>query len=258
MLAFGASVRSSCNVGTSFVVASRRITYLPSLLCLRVCARSSPFAPYHGVLMSLSPYPHLFVCCLSRCRCTPYAKRGMHGRGPSFYFLSLPPGWSHTFVGLGWWCVPYLLLFFSLVAPLVCAVWHSMVTYLRGSLLSLLIFSCDACLVAVVIPIQMSVGGRGSFLLLSSSGRSCCTPLLARALAALPCPCACTCACFSPPWRSSPLTCVRHGSTHLFGYHCSLSFSRARRGMHHTCATPSLPVSCRVFRVLAPLFFLFK
>ena len=133
-----------------------------------------------------------------------------------------------------------------------------MVTYLRDSLLSLLVFSCDVCLVTVVLPIQMSMGGRGSFLLLSSSGRFWCTPMLARALAALPCPCACTCACFSPLLRGSLLTCIRHGSTHLFGYLCSLSCSSARRGMQHTCATPSLPVSCRVLRVLAPLFSLFK
>ena len=53
---------------------------------------------------------------------------------------------------------PHLFpLFFSLVAALVCAVWHNMVTYLCGSLLSLRIFSCDACLVAVVLPRQMSV-----------------------------------------------------------------------------------------------------
>ena len=69
MWAFGGLVRSSCNVGTTFVAAAcsiaRRITYLSSHLCLRVCAGSSPFAPYHGVLMSLSPYPYLFVCCLS-------------------------------------------------------------------------------------------------------------------------------------------------------------------------------------------------
>ena len=103
MWAFGGFVRSSCNVGTTFVAASQRITYLPLHLCLRLCAGSSPFVPYHGLLMSLSPYPHLFVSCLSWCRCTPYAKRGMRGRGPSFLLLSLLPGWSHTFVGLGWW-----------------------------------------------------------------------------------------------------------------------------------------------------------
>ena len=96
----------SCIVGTTFVAASRRITYLPSHLCLRVCARSSPFVPYHGVLMSLFPYPHLFVCCLSWCRCTPYAKRDVRGSGPSFFFLPLLPGWFHTFVGLGWWRGP--------------------------------------------------------------------------------------------------------------------------------------------------------
>ena len=27
-------------------------------------------------------------------------------RGPSFLFLSLLPGWFHTFVGLGWWHGP--------------------------------------------------------------------------------------------------------------------------------------------------------
>ena len=106
MWAFGRSVRSSCIVGTTFVAASRRIRYLPSHFCLRVCARSSPFAPYHGVLLSLSPYPHLFVCCFSWCCCTPYAKRDVRGWGPSFLFLSLLPGWSHTFVGLGWWRGP--------------------------------------------------------------------------------------------------------------------------------------------------------
>ena len=78
MWAFGGSLQSSCNVGTLFVAASRRITYLLSLLCLRVCARSSLFAPYHGVLMSLSPYPHLFVCCLS----LPMQKGACVGGGP--------------------------------------------------------------------------------------------------------------------------------------------------------------------------------
>ena len=92
---------SSCIVGTTFVGASWRITYLPSHLCLRVCARSSPFVPYHGVPMSLFPYPHPFLCCLSWCRCTPYAKRDVRGWGPSVLFLSLLPGWFHTFVGLG-------------------------------------------------------------------------------------------------------------------------------------------------------------
>ena len=97
---------SSCIVGTTFVAASRRITYLLSHLCLRVCARSSPFVPYHGVLMSLFPYPQPFVCCLLWCRCTPYARRDVRGWGPSLLFLSLLPGWSDTFVGLSWWCGP--------------------------------------------------------------------------------------------------------------------------------------------------------
>ena len=82
-------------------VAAYNIPAFAPHLCLRVCARSSPFAPYHGVLMSLSPY--LLVCCLSWCRCTPYAKREVCGWGPYFLFLPLLPGWSHTFVGLGWW-----------------------------------------------------------------------------------------------------------------------------------------------------------
>ena len=93
---------SSCIVGTTFVAALRRITYLSLHLCLCVCARSSPFLPYHGVLMSLFPYPHPFVCCLSWCRSTPYAKRDVRGWGPSLLFLSLLPGGIHTFVGLGW------------------------------------------------------------------------------------------------------------------------------------------------------------
>ena len=83
MWAFVGSVRSWCNVGTTFVAAAcsvaRHITYLSSHLCLRVCARSSPFAPYHGVLMSLSPYVYFFVCYLSWRRCTPYAKKGLRG-----------------------------------------------------------------------------------------------------------------------------------------------------------------------------------
>ena len=39
----------------------------------------------------------------------------------------------------------------ALVASPTCAAWHDMVTYLRGSLLSLLIFLCDVCLVAVML-----------------------------------------------------------------------------------------------------------
>ena len=191
-------------------------TYLSSHLCLRVCARSSPFAPYHGVLMSLSPYPYLFVCCLSWRRCTPYAKGVCEGRGPSFYSpcsLVGPTPLLVSVVGAGWasvvcnilalaprpgMCPHLFLLFHSFVAPLVCVAWH--VTYLRDSLLTR-IFSRDACLGAVVLPIQVSVWGRGSFLLLSSLGRSWFTPLLARALAALPCPCVHACVLFSPVAR---------------------------------------------------------
>ena len=57
MWAFGGWARSSCNilyprwhVAAAFSVA-RRITYLSSHLCLRVCALSLPFVPYHGVLV---------------------------------------------------------------------------------------------------------------------------------------------------------------------------------------------------------------
>ena len=90
MWAFGGSVRSSCNVGTTFVAAAcsvaRCVTYLSAHLRLRVCARSSPFAPYHGVFMSLSLY--LSVCCLSWRRCTPYAKGACEGGGPPAYSSS--------------------------------------------------------------------------------------------------------------------------------------------------------------------------
>ena len=110
---------------------------------------------------------------------------------------------------------PHLFpLFFLFVAPLMFAAWHNMVTYLRDCLLTRII-SCDACLGAVVFPIQMSVWGRGLFLLLSSFGRSWFTPLLVRALAALPCPCVHVCVLFSavarftsflrPAWFHIPL-----------------------------------------------------
>ena len=59
MWAFSGWARSSCNIlyprwhhvlCGCFSVA-RRITYLSSHLCLRVCAFPSPFVPYHGVLV---------------------------------------------------------------------------------------------------------------------------------------------------------------------------------------------------------------
>ena len=109
-------------------------------------------------------------------------------------------------------CPHLFLLFFSFVASLVCAAWH--VTYLRDSLLTR-ISSCDACLGAAVLATQVSVWGRGLFLLLSSLGRSWFTPLWARALSALPCPCVHVCALFSavawftsylpPAWFHTPL-----------------------------------------------------
>ena len=109
-------------------------------------------------------------------------------------------------------CPHLFFLFFSFVAPLVCAAWH--VTYLRDSLLTC-IFSCDACLGAVLLPIQVSVWGRGLFLLLSSLGWSWFTSLLARAVAASPCPCMHVCALLSvvawftsylrPAWFHTPL-----------------------------------------------------
>ena len=51
----GHHVTYCTHVGTMFVAAAfsvaRRITYLSSHLCLRECALSSPFVPYHGVLV---------------------------------------------------------------------------------------------------------------------------------------------------------------------------------------------------------------
>ena len=61
----------------------RGVTYLSAHLCLRVCARFSTFAPYHGVLMFLPLY--LFVCCLLLRRCTPYANGVCEGGGPPSY-----------------------------------------------------------------------------------------------------------------------------------------------------------------------------
>ena len=172
-------MRPPCDVGTTSVAAAcsvaRHITYLSSHLCLHVCARSSPFAPYHGVLMSLFPYPYLFLCCLTWRRCTPYAKGGVGGGPPSHSSpcsLVGPTPLLVSVVGAGrasvvcnilalalrpGMCPQLFLLFFSFVAPLVCAAWHNIVTYLRESLRSLLIFSFDACLGAVVLPIQVSV-----------------------------------------------------------------------------------------------------
>ena len=59
MWAFGGWARSSCNilyprwhhVRCRWVLVARHKTYLSSHLCLRVCALSSPFVPYHGVLI---------------------------------------------------------------------------------------------------------------------------------------------------------------------------------------------------------------
>ena len=136
---------SSCIVNTTFVAASRRITYLPSHLCLQVCARSSPFVPYHGVLMSFFPYPPPFVCCLSWCRCTLYAKETCVGGGPLSYSSPCSlVGPTPSLVSVGG-------AGRALVAPLVCAAGHDMISYLRRSLLTLLIFSCDACLAAVML-----------------------------------------------------------------------------------------------------------
>ena len=237
MWAFGGSVRFLCNVGTKFVAAAcsvaRRITCLSSYLRLRVCARSPPFAPYHGVLTSLSPYPYLFACRLSWRRCTPYAKGACEGGGPLSYSspcsLIGPTPLLVSVVGAGrasvvcnilalapWpgMCPDLFLLFFSFVAPLVCAAWHNMVTYLRDSLLTR-IFSCDACLGAVVLKIQVSVWGRGLVPPSLPLGRSSFATLLARALAALPCPCVHVCVHFSavaqftsylrPAWFHTPL-----------------------------------------------------
>ena len=99
------------------------------------------------VCLCLSSRTHTLSCVVCRGAVVlPMQKKDVPGWGPSFPFLSLLPGWSHTpslvsVGGAGW----------ELVAPPVCAAWHDMVTYWRGSLLSLLIFSCDACLVAVML-----------------------------------------------------------------------------------------------------------
>ena len=88
MWAFGGSVRSSCNVGTMFVAAAcsvaRPIKYLSSHLCLRLYARSSPSAPYHGVLMSL-PIPIPFCMLLVVAPLYSLCKRACEGGGPSSY-----------------------------------------------------------------------------------------------------------------------------------------------------------------------------
>ena len=227
-----------------------------------MCAQAPPSSRHTTVCLCLSSRTHTFsfVACLGAV-VLPMQKGGVGGSPPSHSSpcsLVGPTPLLVSVVGTGrasvvcnilapaprpGMCPHLFLLFFLFVAPLVCTAWHNMVTYLRDSLLSLLIFSCDVCLGAVVLPIQVSVWGRGLFLLLFSLGRS----LLARALATLPCPCA-------HVWRGLLHVCVRHGSTHLFGYLCSLSFSRAQRGKQHTCATPSLSVSCRLLRVLAPLY----
>ena len=222
--AYGGLVRSSCNVGTMFVAAACsvawRITYLSSHLCLRVCARSPPFGPYYGVLMSL-PVPIPFRVLLVVAPLYSLCKRACQGGGPPSYSpcsLIRPTPLLVSVVGAGRVSVvrnilaiaprlgmcPHLFrLFLSFVAPLVCAAWH--VTYLPDSLLTR-IFSCDACLGAVVLPIQVSVWEWGLFLLLSSLGRSRFRPLLARALAAPPCPCVHLCAHFSAvAWFTSYL-----------------------------------------------------
>ena len=52
---YGHHVTYCTHVGTKIVAAAfsvvRRVTYLCLHLCLRVCARSSPCVPSHGVLV---------------------------------------------------------------------------------------------------------------------------------------------------------------------------------------------------------------
>ena len=181
--------------------------------------------------LCLSPLTHTFSCVACRGAVVLPMQKGAceGGRLPSYSPCSLvrPTPLLVSVVGAGrasvvcnipalaarpGVCTHLFLLFFSLVAPLVCAARH--VTYLRDSLLTC-IFLCDPCLGAVVLPIQVSVWGRGLFLLLSSLAPSWFTPLLARALAALPCPCVHVCVFFSavarftsylhPAWFHTPL-----------------------------------------------------
>ena len=144
-------------------------------------------------------------------RCTPYTNERV-GAGVVPPTLLVGPVLVHIFIGAGPGgpalplCVHVCLLFsavarfsYSLrsawfhtpvslplfVVLLACAAWHA--TYLRGSLLTR-ILSCDACLGAVVPPIQASVRGRGFFLLPSSLGGPSFTPSL-------------SCSCdHTPPW----------------------------------------------------------
>ena len=58
---------------------------IPAFALVSTCVRTLlPLVPYHGLLMSLFPYRHPFVCCLSWCRCTPYAKKDVRGWGALF------------------------------------------------------------------------------------------------------------------------------------------------------------------------------
>ena len=108
-------------------------TCLPTLLPLRAipwCAYVSLHVP--------TPFRVLFVV-------VPMQKETCVAGGPLPYSSPCSlVGSTRSLVSVGGAGLAF-------VASLVCAAWHDMVTYLRGSLFSLLIFSCDACLVAVML-----------------------------------------------------------------------------------------------------------
>ena len=93
------------------------------------------------VRLCLSPCTHTLSCVVCRCAVVlPMQKETCLGGSP------LSSSSPCSLVGPTPSLVPVGGAGRALVAPLVCAAWHNMVTYLRGSLLSLLIFMCDASL----------------------------------------------------------------------------------------------------------------
>ena len=148
--------------------------------CVYVCAHAPSPSGHTMVCLCLSCRTHTFWCVVC-CGAVvfPMQKGACVGGGPLFFSSPCSlVGPTPLLVSVGGAgrasvvrvilalaprpgiCPHLFLLFFSLVAPLVCAVWHNMVTYLRDSLLSLLIFWCDACPVAVVLLARLPPGKR--------------------------------------------------------------------------------------------------